>query len=92
MQWAKQDASAAQIERDVRECRDAAWREARGRHLQQHPVAPAVMQDSLGRRLNVYPTGPFSDPHGEQLVEESRLTTACMRARGYQQVPAAGKG
>ncbi len=47
-----------------------------------------MFQDSLGRRFNVYPSGPFADQFGNQLMEESRLTSACMRSKGYELVPA----
>jgi len=43
------------------------------------------MGDSTARRFNSYPSGPFADVYGTQLQEESRLTSDCMREKGYAQ-------
>ena len=87
-QWTRQDASAEQLERDLKECRDSAFWEAQGRPFGFQHVGPMVVQDSTGRRFVVYPAGPFADPYGERFVEESRLAHFCMRNRGYQLAPA----
>jgi len=91
MLWSKQDASAEQLEQDQRGCEEQAYREATARSWGYHSIGPAVFQDSLGRRFNVYPSGPFADQFGNQLMEESRLTSACMRSKGYELVPAPKK-
>jgi len=91
MQWSKQDASAEQLAEDQRACEEQAYREAISRYWGYHEIGPAVFQDSLGRRFNVYPSGPFADQFGNQLMEESRLTSFCMRSKGYELVPAPKK-
>ena len=83
MQWVKQDASPGQLQADLGECRQEAWQEARARILFYHPMAPALVHDSLGRRFLVYPYGPFADPFGHQFMEEGRLADFCMRAKGW---------
>ena len=88
MQWSKQDLSAEQLARDQSACEEQAFREA---NLRYNPFGPAVFQDSLSRRFNIYPTGPFADQFGNQLMEESRLTSLCMRNEGYERVPAPKK-
>jgi hypothetical protein len=84
MQWVKPDAAPEQLKADLEQCQDMAWREARGRILFLHPMAPAVVHDSLGRRLMVYPYGPFADPYGQQFEEEARLTHFCMESKGWK--------
>ena len=83
MQWVKPDAAPAQMQADLSECHQAAWQESRARMMFYHPMAPAVVHDSLGRRFMVYPYGPFADPFGEQFVEEGRLTNFCMHNKGW---------
>lgn len=89
MQWVKAEAAPEQLQADVHACQDMAWREARGRILYLHPMAPAVIHDSLGRRMMIYPTGPFADPFGRQFMEEARLTEFCMESKGWkrQEIP-----
>jgi len=88
MQWSKQELSAEQLEQDQRTCEEQAYREASSRYW---GIGPAVFQDSFGRRFNVYPAGPFADQFGNQLMEESRLASFCMRNKGYELVPAPKK-
>ena len=96
MQWSKQESSAEQLELDRRACEEQAYREVIKRYsAYQTVVGPALVQGSLGRRLTVagmdagpvYPTGPFADQFGNQLMDEARLTSSCMREKGYQLVP-----
>jgi hypothetical protein len=89
MEWVKADAAPQQLRADLTECQDMAWREARGRILYLYPMAPAVVHDSLGRRMLIYPYGPFADPFGQQFMEEARLTDFCMHSKGWklQEVP-----
>jgi hypothetical protein len=92
MQWAREGASAEQLQDDQRACEEQAYREASLRFYNYYPgMGPAIFQDSLGRRLAVYPSGPFADQFGNQLMEETRLTSFCMRAKGYDLVPAPKK-
>ncbi len=89
MQWVKRDAPAGQLQADLNECQHQAWQESRARMMFYHPMAPAVVQDSIGRRFLVYPYGPFADPFGHQFAEEGRLTNFCMQNKGWslQEVP-----
>jgi hypothetical protein len=91
MQWSKQESSAEQLEQDQRACEEQAFREASLRSWRYHQIGPTVFQDSLGRGFAVYPTGPFADQFGNQLMEETRLTSFCMRNKGYELVPAPKK-
>jgi hypothetical protein len=88
MQWSKQDSSTEQLAQDQRACEEQAYREASWRYSGYPSMGPAVFQDSLSRRFNIYPAGPFADQFGTQLMEELRLTSACMRNKGYELVPA----
>ena len=83
MQWVKPDAGAGQLQADLNECQHQAWQESRARMLFHHPMTPALVHDSLGRRFMVYPYGPFADPFGEQFAEEGRLANFCMRNKGW---------
>lgn len=89
--WSKEGTSAEQLQKDQRACEDQAYREVMKRQFALSPVAPALIDDSQGRRFNVYPRGPFADQFGTQLQEESRLTSSCMREKGYTQGPAKQK-
>lgn len=91
MQWSKQDLSAEQLVQDQRACEEQAYRETISRYWGYPSMGPAVFQDSLGRRFNIYPAGPFADQFGNQLMEESRLISSCMRNKGYELVPAPKK-
>ena len=83
MHWVKHDAAAGELQADLNECRHQAWQESRAQLTLYHPMAPAVVHDSLGRRLLVYPYGPFADPFGHQFAEEGRLTNFCMQNKGW---------
>ena len=87
MQWSKQEMSAEQLQQDQHACEELAWRQTNARFGYYHPIGPTIFQDSLGRRFAVYPTGPFADQFGDQPMEETRVTSACMREKGYQLVP-----
>ena len=45
------------------------------------------MQDAQGRRFFVWPASPFGDPFSDQLMEDARLASFCMRSKGYELVP-----
>ena len=82
--WSRDDVSAEQRLADQRACEDRAYKEVTKRYASLSTTGPALMTDSTARRFNVYPSGPFADVYGTQLQEESRLTSACMREKGYQ--------
>jgi hypothetical protein len=88
LRWEKQDASPEQFRADEDGCRQAAWREANIRAWQYQTLSPVVALDASGRGAVVWPSSPFVDPFGYQLIEENRLTQFCMEAKGYQRVPA----
>jgi hypothetical protein len=89
MQWVKPGAEPAELRADLAECQQQAWQESQARMLFHHPMAPALVHDSLGRRFLVYPYGPFADPFGYRFQEEGRLTDFCMQNKGWalQEVP-----
>ena len=78
--WVKADVDPQQLEQDMAQCRQQAWREASWRTWLYRPFGPTVVQDVHGRRLLVWPYSPFGDPFGDRYFEESRLTDFCMRA------------
>lgn len=88
MQWTRQDASAEELSRDLKECQDSAFWESQRRPFGFQHIGPMVVQDSTARRFFVYPHGPFADPYGERFTEENRLAHSCMKNRGYQLAPA----
>lgn len=88
MRWEKLDVSPEQFRVDEDYCRQAAWREAGIRAWQYQTLGPVFAQDPSGRGTLVWPSSPFVDPFGHQLIEENRLTQFCMEAKGYQLVPA----
>jgi hypothetical protein len=88
LQWVRQDANPAQLEQDMAQCQQQAWREASWRSFYYPSLGPALIHDVRGRRVLVWPYSPFSDPFGDRFFEESRLTQFCMRAKGYELVPA----
>lgn len=87
MQWVRQDAAPQQINQDVAQCQQEAWREARWRGFLHRPFGPTLIHDLHGRRLFAWPHSPLGDPFGDEFMEESRLTHFCMRAKGYELVP-----
>jgi len=91
MDWAKKDTAAEQVQADLRECEDAAFREANAIAHPYPTMGPVILQDSSGKRFNVYPTGPFADPYGERFMRQARLARQCMSKKGYELVPAEPK-
>ncbi len=88
MHWAKPDATAQQLSADAAHCQQEAWREARWRSFLYRPIGPTLFHDRHGRRFLGWPYSPFGDPFGDEFMEESRLAHFCMRAKGYELVPA----
>jgi hypothetical protein len=87
--WVRPDTAPGQLEADLQYCQQQAWREAGWRSSFYHrPFAPYVVHDLQGRRILVWPHSSFYDPFGDRFFEEARLTQFCMRARGYELVPA----
>ena len=87
MQWVRQDAGPEQIRQDEALCQREAWREASWRAWFYRPFGPTLIHDPTGRRFLVWPYSPFGDPFGDRFMEESRLASFCMRAKGYELVP-----
>ena len=83
--WLKEGASGERIQEDLRACQAQAYAEVQKRYASLPHVGPALTTDSTARRLNAYPSGPFTDQFGTQLQDENRLTADCMREKGYQQ-------
>jgi hypothetical protein len=86
MQWVRQDASHEEVRQDEALCQREAWREASWRAWFYRPGV-ATMLDRDGRPFFVWPYSPFGDPFGDRFMEEARLTSFCMRAKGYELVP-----
>lgn len=84
MQWVREEAGPGQLQTDLRECELYAWEESFARTFFYYPMAPAVVHDTLGRRMLVYPYGPFADPFGYRFIEEGRLANFCMRSKGWR--------
>jgi hypothetical protein len=87
MAWVRQDAGPVQLDQDMAQCQQQAWREASWRSWFYRPLGPSVVHDLHGRRLLAWPYSPFSDPFGDRFFEESRLAHFCMRAKGYELQP-----
>jgi hypothetical protein len=88
LHWVRQDTGPEQFRQDMAQCQQEAWREASWRSSLYRPLAPLMVEDAYGRRFLAWPRSPFNDPWGERFFEESRLTSFCMRAKGYELVPA----
>ena len=83
LQWVKADAAPQQIEQDLTQCRQEAWREARWHGFLSRPLGPTLS----GRPFLGWRGSMFGDPFGDEFMEESRLTDFCMRAKGYELTP-----
>jgi len=88
-QWVKADATPEQMKRDAIECQQEAWSKAHVSPSYSPPIGPVVVQDAAGHATVMWPGGPFAGAFGDPLLEEGRLAQFCMRARGYELVPAA---
>ena len=87
LQWVRPDTGAQQLNGDLAQCQQEAWREARWRTWLYRPLGPTTFRDIHGRHFLAWPYSPFGDPFGDRFMEESRLAHFCMRAKGYQLVP-----
>jgi len=83
--WIKEGATAERTQEELRACQAEAYAEVQKRYASLPHVGPALITDSTARRLNAYPSGPFTDVYGTQLQDENRLAAECMREKGYQQ-------
>lgn len=83
--WTKEGVAADKIQEELRACQAQAYAEVQKRYAALPHVGPALITDSTARRLNAYPSGPFTDQFGTQMQDEDRLTSECMREKGYQQ-------
>jgi hypothetical protein len=90
LQWVRQDATAEQLDKDMAQCQQEAWREAQWRAFMYRPFGPTLLTDGRGRRF-FWPNSPLGDPFGDQFMEESRLAHFCMRAKGYELEPVEAK-
>ena len=88
LEWVRPDSTPETLEQDLARCQQEAWREASWRSWLYRPFGPTVAHDLTGRRVLLWPYSPFSDPFGDRFFEESRLAHFCMRAKGYELVPA----
>ncbi len=89
MQWVKPDAGPEEAQADTRDCHMRAWQEARWNAwvYQGMNVGPFYYRDALGRPYAAWPRAPFYDAFGDPYMEEMRLASFCMRAKGYQLEP-----
>jgi hypothetical protein len=86
MQWVRQDATPAQLEQDLAQCRQEAWREAQWRAFMYRPFGPTYIVDRFGQP-RFFSYSPLGGPFGDTFIEESRLAHFCMRAKGYDLAP-----
>ena len=87
MQWVREDASAEQVRQDEAVCQQQAWREASWRAWFYRPFGPTMIRDRAGRPFIFWPYSPFGDPFNDRFMDEARLASFCMRAKGYELVP-----
>ena len=83
-QWARQDASAEQADKDTVECQRKAANEASLRAGGFY--GPSYYGPFYSRRA-ISRADPGWDPYGNRQLDEARLTDLCMRAKGYQRAP-----
>jgi hypothetical protein len=88
MHWVKSDVTPERAREDAIACRQDAWREARSRAWPYQTFGPVPFFDSRGRLAYASPYSRYGDPFGDPYFEESRLQQFCMRAKGYELVPA----
>ena len=87
MAWVRADADPSQTQADTQECQMQAWQEARWRAFSYPGMyGPVYYRDALGRPYFAWPR-PFYDPFADPYMEEQRLTSFCMRAKGYELQP-----
>jgi hypothetical protein len=89
VQWVRRGTPPEQLGQDLGQCRQDAWREAQWRILlfMNRSVGATTVVNAQGQTI-VVPLSPFGDPFGDAYIDESRLTATCMRAKGYELVPA----
>jgi hypothetical protein len=83
MQWAKDGASPADLERDLAACREQARAQTERQTVPQ-PGGPRIVGvDRLGRPI----VGQPEQLDGERFMAERDLTRHCMGRKGYRLVP-----
>jgi hypothetical protein len=89
MEWTRDDATAEQAAADTRACREQAFRETTWSSFGFYGgMGPGLYSDPFGRRYFGWPSyGAFADPFGDRFMEEARLASFCMRAKGYELAP-----
>ena len=89
--WSRPGVGPETLQMDLAECRDLARREATLESLQRRTrIAPYHVFDRHG---NVVGTAPFPrEPFDDDFFIERRMNRFCMRAKGYDLVPATGPG
>jgi hypothetical protein len=79
MHWVREGTHAAQTDADVWDCASLAREEMWRRERLRRPT-PRWYRDPEGRPL----FGKRGDPFDNGFLEETELTHACLRARGYR--------
>jgi hypothetical protein len=83
MAWVRPDATPEQVQQDLAQCDEMAWREASYRAWAYQPLTPAVVRDSFGRPYFIPFDSLVRSPFDDRFFEEHRLSHFCMRAKGY---------
>jgi hypothetical protein len=84
MQWSKEGATTADLERDLAVCREQARAQAERQAVPQ-PGGPRIVGvDRFGRPIVSQP----EQLDGERFMAEHDLTRYCMSKRGYKLAPA----
>jgi hypothetical protein len=80
-QWARQDATPQQADKDTVDCQRWATNEASLRSGGFY--GPSYYGPYYARRAITRPDTGW-DPYGYRHLDEAQLTDSCMRAKGYQ--------
>ncbi len=82
-EWVRSDTGAAQRDRDYRECRDIAWKQALDESASTRPLYPPW----TGTGFNSFGP-PWREPRAPSYFDrgprEAEFTDYCMRERGYR--------
>ena len=80
--WAKEGASAEQLQADEHACELAATQEVQRRQSKSvSTMGPAVVGQT--RRSTSPSGGPFADARGTQQMDEDQFIAECMQKKGY---------
>jgi hypothetical protein len=86
--WVKPNATALEIDQDIRECGQLAYREART-DLAFRRLHTDVYPDRFSGRAVTLGTGRLENDY---FLRERQLEQFCLRSRGYELVPAPAEG